>query len=169
MSIRRARTHDRTRSASSPCQPRVEEIMPAGTTGAATIRHVGLVALEAMLVAILVWLATMALAGASQSDGIVGSATAGGVTRGPIVSSPSAKGVAVVTAGPTEGGDWLHISCRANGNAVGAQWSRIGSDRRVRVALDAVSETATCVVEQGYFSANGKWRVLSASPFTIAD
>ena len=51
--------------------------MRAGSAGAATLRHVGLVALEATLVAILVWIAAMTLAGAGQSNDLVGAANAG--------------------------------------------------------------------------------------------
>ncbi len=141
--------------------------MPAGTTGAATIRHVGLVALEALLVAILVWVATMALAGASQSDGFIGSATAGGPTRGPAVTVLPAGG-AVVTAGSTEGGNWLHVTCPAGVALTGSHWIRIVPDRALKVRLGAAAPaSATCVVEQGHFSANGKWRVIAATPFTV--
>ncbi len=51
--------------------------MRTSATGAATMRHVGLVALEALLVAVIVWVAAMTLAGATQNGGIVGSAAAG--------------------------------------------------------------------------------------------
>ena len=145
--------------------------MPAGTTGAATIRHVGLVALEALLVAIIVWVTTMALAGASQADGLIGSATAGGPVRGLSVARDPSSGGTVVSVDPTATADWLHVSCRGSVSrgapTVGAQWIRIGSDHRVSVAFPSVTRPAACVAEQGYFSANGKWRVLATTTFTI--
>ena len=144
--------------------------MPAGTTGAATIRHVGLVALEALLVAMIIWVTTMALAGATQVDGLIGSATAGGAAGTLAVDARSTTGGVLVTSDPATGGAWVHVACRsgvASVTASASQWSRIGGDRRVSIGLAAVARPMTCVAEQGYFSANGKWRVLAATTFTV--
>lgn len=139
--------------------------MSAGTNGAATIRHVGLVALEALLVAVIIWMATMALAGASQADGMIGSATAGDAPGAVAVEAAASDGRVILTVG-RGAGSWAHVSCRRGTAAAESQWVRIDEAGRAVVQL-ARSGTASCVAEHGYFSANGKWRVLAATTFTI--
>ena len=141
--------------------------MPARTTGAATIRHVGLVALEAVLVAMIVWVTTMALAGASQSGGLVGSADAG--RTGPVlaVGPVQPDGSLTVTADPSDARSWIHVSCRQADLAV-ARWARTDGAGRATVRLDPSLEQARCVAEVGFFSGNGKWRVTNATAFDVA-
>lgn len=142
--------------------------MPARTSGAATIRHVGLVALEALLVALIVWVATMALAGATQSGGLIGSATAGRSPAALAISTAAGGIVTVAVPGDqAAAGAWVHIACQGSSTVPTAQWSRIGPDHRAHAALNLAGGPADCFAEQGYFSANGKWRVIAATGFTV--
>jgi hypothetical protein len=142
--------------------------MAARTTGAASIRHVGLVALEALLVALIVWVTTMALAGATQSGALIGAATAAGGPGALAVTTGADGGVAVtVPAGQAAAGAWVHIACKHGPSVVTAQWSRIDRDGQATTRLAPASRPATCVAEQGYFSANGKFRVIAATGFTV--
>jgi hypothetical protein len=142
--------------------------MPARTTGAATIRHVGLVALEALLVAMIVWIATMALAGASHNGGLIGAASAGDAPGSFAVDATRSDGRVIVSAG-RGAGSWTHVACRDGAAVVATRWVRIGPEGRAIVGLDPSLGRATCVAEHGYFSANGKWRVFGAAPFTLRD
>jgi hypothetical protein len=145
--------------------------MRTSATGAATMRHVGLVALEALLVAAIVWIATMTLAGAMQADGIVGSANAGPVATLTITDA-RLGGSAVVTATPGDEGMWVHAVCSQGASTVSSQWSRIDAAHRAIVTFEPTprwpSGSAACTAEEGYFSANGRWRVIAATPFSVA-
>ena len=144
--------------------------MRAGAAGAATVRHVGLVALESLLVAVLVWIAAMTLAGANQSTGLVGIAEAG---RDPstVTVRPAILGQnAVVTASRAPDGGWVHLSCLQGTKPVLTRWARLDKQDRATVRLGPTSAwtsgSAACTAEIGYFSANGRWRVEASSTFT---
>ncbi|HEY3162892.1 MAG TPA: hypothetical protein VGJ71_00955 [Candidatus Limnocylindrales bacterium] len=144
------------------------ETMPARTAGAATIRHVGLVALEAVLVAMIVWMATMVLAGATQSGGLVGEAAAGR-GAGALTVDTSAAGTVSVTVPDGQAGDapWVHVSCQAGSTEVASGWQQLDADRTVSVAITSPVRPADCVAEQGYFTAKGKWRVIASTTFRL--
>ena len=85
--------------------------MRTGSAGAATLRHVGLVALEATLVATLVWIAAMTLAGAGQSNDLVGAANAGR-DPGTVPVKPAVHGAtALVSTTNAPDGGWVHVQC----------------------------------------------------------
>jgi hypothetical protein len=145
--------------------------MRTGSTGAATLRHVGLVALEALLVAVLVWIAAMTLAGAGQSDGIVGSAQAGR-DPGTVSVRPTGHGqAAVVSTSRAPDGGWAHLTCSQGKATVLDRWGRLDRNGRstIRLATEAwTSGGATCVVEIGFFTTSGRWRVDAATTFAAA-
>jgi hypothetical protein len=145
--------------------------MRTGATGAATMRHVGLVALEALLVAAIVWIATMTLAGATQADGIIGSANAGPASS-LAVGDARLGGSAMVTATPGEEGMWVHATCSQASTVVASEWSRIDGSHHATLGFDRsdrwTSGSATCAAEEGYFSANGRWRVIATTSFTVS-
>jgi len=147
--------------------------MQTGSSGVATMRHVGLVALEALLIAVIVWIAAMTLAGATQSDGIAGSANAGKANPSLTVTGGRLGGTAVVRADPGEDGMWVHATCLQGSAVVLASWTRIDATHLARVALPRStawsSGSASCTAEEGYFSSNGRWRVLAATTFTVDD
>lgn len=145
--------------------------MRTEAAAAAPLRHVGLVALEALLVAVLVWLAAMTLAGASQSGGLIGTAQAG---RDPVtvtVRNAAFGGTAVVTT--TRAGDaaWVHVDCTQTGVIVHSQWARLDAKGRAKVTLGPTSRwtsgAAACTAEIGYFSSNGRWRVDTVASFSV--
>ena len=142
--------------------------MPVRSAGAATIRHVGLVALEAVLVAMLVWMATMALAGATQSGGLVGEAAAGHGVAALTVDTSRAGSIAV-TVPAAQSGDapWVHVSCHSGATEVASGWQRFGTSRGVTVAITSPVRPADCVAEQGYFTTKGKWRVIASTTFQL--
>ena len=135
------------------------------------MRHVGLVALEALLVAAIVWIATMTLAGAMQADGLVGSANAGPVATLTITDA-RLGGSAVVTATPGDEGMWVHAACTQGASSVSNQWSRIDAAQRAVLTFESTSRWtsggAACTAEEGYFSANGRWRVVVSRTFMVA-
>jgi hypothetical protein len=145
--------------------------MRTSATGTATMRHVGLVALEALLVAMIVWVATMALAGATQNGGIVGAAAAGDSSASLTVAGAELGGTAVFTAHPGDEGMWVHATCIQASSTVLSAWVRI--DALHHATLPLVRSTrwssgdATCVAEEGYFSTNGRWRVIVSTAFTL--
>ena len=145
--------------------------MRVRTTGAATMRHVGLVALEALLVAAIVWIATMTLAGATQADGLVGSANAGPASVSLAVAHARLGGSAIVTATPGEEGMWIHAACSQAATGVWSQWSRIDHTHRALLKFQPTTRWtaggAACTAEEGYFSANGRWRVVATTTFTV--
>ena len=145
--------------------------MRAGSAGAATLRHVGLVALEATLVATLVWIAAMTLAGAGQSNGLVGAAQAGR-DPGTVTVKPSVHGrPAVVSTSRAPDDGWVHLTCAQGEARVLDRWARLDRHGRatVRLASEAwTSGGATCVAEIGFFSPSGRWRVDSATGFAAA-
>ncbi len=147
--------------------------MRTGAGGVATMRHVGLVALEAFLIATIVWIAAMTLAGATQSGGIVGAVTAGKANPSMSVAGAQFGGTAIVTADPGEIGMWVHATCVQSKAVVLAAWVRIDSAHRAAVPLNSSaawrSGGADCTAEEGYFSANGRWRVLASTTFTVGD
>lgn len=145
--------------------------MRTSTTGAATIRHVGLVALEALLVAAIVWIATMTLAGATQADGLVGSANAGPASVTLAVADARLGGSAVVSATPGDEGMWIHAACGVAATSVWSQWSRIDRFHHATLRFEPTTRWAaggaSCSAEEGYFSANGRWRVVATTAFTV--
>ncbi len=144
--------------------------MRTGSAGVATFRHVGLVALEALLIAVLVWIAAMTLAGAGHSNGLVGSAEAGR-NAGTVTVKPAIRGQAalVSTTGAPDAG-WVHLGCTQGETVVLSRWARLDAQGRATVRLDGSlawkAGDADCVAEIGYFSANGRWRVDDAAAFT---
>jgi hypothetical protein len=131
------------------------------------MRHVGLVALEALLVAIIVWVTTMALAGASQSGGLIGSADAGRTGTSLTVGPVQPDGTVVLRADPSDARSWIHMSCRQGDREV-SRWARADRRGEATVRLDPALEPARCLAEVGYFSGNGKWRVTNATAFDVA-
>jgi hypothetical protein len=145
--------------------------MGTGSNGVATVRHVGLVALEALLIATIVWIAAMTLAGATGSGGLVGDANAGKTIPSLTVTGAQRGGTLIVTATPGEAGMWVHATCTSAATVVLSAWVRIDAAHRAAVSL-APSATwrtggAACVAEEGYFSSNGRWRVLATTTFTV--
>jgi hypothetical protein len=136
------------------------------------MRHVGLVALEALLVAVIVWIAAMTLAGATQSDGLAGSSNAG--KANPSLTGIGARldGTATVTANPGDEGMWAHVTCFQGTTVVLASWTRIDASHRARVNLARSaawsSGAASCTAEEGYFAANGRWRVLATATVAVS-
>jgi hypothetical protein len=146
--------------------------MPARTSGAATLRHVGLVALEALLVALIVWVTTMALAGATQSGGLVGGVDAGRAAANLTVPDGVFGGTSVAHANPGGDGTWVHATCMQGGAVAMVQWVRVDATNHATLTLGPTpswqSGGASCVAEEGYFSANGRWRVQDTDAFTVA-
>ena len=145
--------------------------MGTGSSGVATMRHVGLVALEALLIAAIVWIATMTLAGATQSGGFIGSADAGREAASVSVSGARFGGTTVALASPGGPGTWVHATCLQATAVVISAWVRIDATHHAVIPL-ARSSTwqgggAACTAEEGYFSSNGRWRVLAATSFTV--
>jgi hypothetical protein len=143
--------------------------MRTGSAGAATLRHVGLVALEALLVAILVWIAAMTLAGAGESNGLVGAAHAG-ADAATVSVKPAVHGQqAFVTTTHAADAGWVHLGCSQGDAMVLSRWARLDKNGRAAVRLDGManwtSGDASCIAEIGYFSPNGRWRVDAASSF----
>jgi len=146
--------------------------MRTGSAGTATLRHVGLVALEALLVALLAWIAAMTLAGAGQSNGLVGSVQAG---RDPVsvTVKPAAFGQTslVSVARPPEDA-WVHVTCSQDDQVVFSTWARLDGHGRTKVRLGPTatwtSGSAACAAEVGWFASNGRWRVEAVAPFTAA-
>ena len=141
--------------------------------GAATARHVVLVALEALLVAGLVWIAAMAMAGMSQSDGgITGSANAGRADARVTVAGGRLGGTSVVRVTP--GGDraWVHATCVRGDVTVLSQWARVDAKNRATLSFRSsptwTNGAATCTAETGWFATNGRWRVQAATTFSVA-
>lgn len=128
-------------------------------------------ALEALLVAVLIWVAAMTLAGETGSGLIAGSADAG---RGsaPLSVVPSAPGASVtLSANTSEAGTWIQLICRHSGSVVLARWTSIATNHRATFSLaDNSSSDASlsCTAQDGYFSANCRWRVLAETTFTVA-
>jgi hypothetical protein len=145
--------------------------MRTGAMGVATMRHVGLVALEALLVAVIVWVATMTLAGATQNGGIVGSAAAGAEAPTLTVAGARLGGSAVFTAHPGDEGMWVHATCVQSATTVLSAWIRIDSTHRATLPIATStrwsSGAAACTAEEGYFSTNGRWRVLVSTTFIV--
>jgi hypothetical protein len=142
-----------------------------GSAGAATLRHVGLVSLEALLVALLAWIAAMSLAGAGQSNGFVGSAQAG---RDPVAVTvrPASFGkVSLVSVERPPADAWVHLTCSQQEQVVFSSWAPLDRHGRVKVRLGpAVSWTgggAACAAEVGWFSPTGRWRVEAVTPFSV--
>lgn len=145
--------------------------MRTAATGAASLRHVGLVALEALLIAAIVWVATMALAGATQSDGLAGSAHAGRTTASITIAAAGRGHPVVATVTPSDAGMWVHATCSQAGSTVSSVWARVDAHGRASFDLGRSdrwsSGDASCVGEEGYFSANGRWRVLASTNFAV--
>jgi hypothetical protein len=135
------------------------------------MRHVGLVALEALLVAMMAWVAAMALAGATQNGGIVGTAAAGDSSASLTVAGADLGGTAVFTAHPGDEGMWVHATCVQSSTTVLSAWVRIDASHHATLPLARSarwsSGSAACVAEEGYFSTNGRWRVIVSTTFTV--
>jgi hypothetical protein len=137
-----------------------------------TMRHVGLVALEALLVAIIVWVAAMTLAGATQNGGLIGAAEAGQDAASLSVSGTKLGGTAVFTAHPGDEGMWVHATCVQSATTVLNQWARVDAEHRATLQLATSTGwsagAAACTAEEGYFSSNGRWRVIAVASFSVA-
>ena len=147
--------------------------MSKAGAGTATMRHVGLVALEALLVAVLVWIAAMTLAGATQSDsGIAGAANAGRVSANLTVPDGVFGGTTVAHANPGGPGTWVHATCMRGGAVAMVQWVRVDADNHATLVLGPtpswLSGGASCTAEEGYFGSNSRWRVQDTATFTVA-
>jgi hypothetical protein len=146
--------------------------MPKRATAAAPLHHVGLVALEALLVAVLVWIAAMTLAGATGAGGVVGLADAGPASVSLAAGETHGGRSLTVTADPGDPGMWVHLSCTQAGTVVLGQWAAIGADHAASFSLDRspgwAAGAATCTAEEGYFSANGRWRVVATTTVTTS-
>ena len=143
--------------------------MRAGSAGAATLRHVGLVALEATLVATLVWIAAMTLAGAGQSNDLVGAANAGRDpgTRPREAGRPWRHGPRLDDARP---GRWLGPRPVRPGLDAGDEPRGPASIRRAapRSCLAAgrwTSGAADCLAQVGWFTPGGHWRAAAETAF----
>lgn len=145
--------------------------MPTGATAAAPLRHVSLVALEALLVAVLVWVAAMTLAAATSESGIAGTVVAGRGTASLAVVEARLGGTFTVSAVPGDDGLWVHASCSRAGVVILNRWVAIGTDRRAAFALAPSPArsggAAACNAEEGYFSTNGRWRVLATTAVAV--
>ena len=143
--------------------------MRTSATGAATMRHVGLVALEALLVAVIVWVAAMTLAGATQNGGLVGAAVAGDDSASLTVAGAHLGETAVFTAHPGDEGMWVHATCVQASTTVLSAWVRVDATHQATLPLARStrwsSGGAACVAEEGYFSGNGRWRVIVSTSF----
>jgi hypothetical protein len=115
----------------------------------------------------------MTLAGATQGGGIIGSAAADQGSPSLTVAGASLGGTAVVTAHPGDEGMWVHATCAQSSTTVLSSWLRVDSTRRATLPLPRStrwsSGAAACVAEEGYFSANGRWRVLVSTTFIVGD
>jgi hypothetical protein len=142
--------------------------MRAGSAGAATLRHVGLVALEATLVATLVWIAAMTLAGAGQSNDLVGAANAGR-DPGTVLVKPAVHGAtALVSTTNAPDGAWVHVQCAQGSTLVMSTWARLDPRGRAKVVLSGgtwTSGAADCLAQVGSFTQGGRWRVDAESRF----
>lgn len=141
-------------------------------TGAATMRHVGLVALEALLVAAIAWVAAMTFAGATQSEGgVTGAANAGRGSASLAVPDVALGGSTVATAAPGEAGMWVHATCVRSASRTAGQWARIGAGHTATLSFGRnaawSSGGATCTAEEGYFATNGRWRVVATTTFSV--
>jgi len=145
--------------------------MRTGSAGAATLRHVGLVALEATLVATLVWIAAMTLAGAGQSNDLVGAANAGR-DPGTVSVKPAVRGAtALVSTTNAPDGGWVHVQCAQGQSLVMSTWARLDDQGRATVTLsDAMwtSGAADCLAQVGFFTSSGHWRATIEATFRSA-
>jgi hypothetical protein len=145
--------------------------MGRGSAGTATLRHVGFVALEALLIAGLVWIAAMTLAGAGQSNALVGAAQAGLDTATISVVSTHGKPAIVSTANAPDGA-WVHLSCSRDDVVVVSRWGRLDPKGHATVALTPPSawtaSNLTCSAEIGDFSPSGHWRQAGTTSFRPA-
>jgi hypothetical protein len=140
--------------------------------GAATMRHVVLVALEALLVATLVWIAAMTLAAFSQGDaGLTGSANAGRAVPSLEVADGRYGTMTIATARPVADGTWVHATCLQGTTVVLSQWAHVDSSGHASFQLGPTatwtSGAASCSAEQGWFSPNGRWRVQTTATFRV--
>ena len=146
--------------------------MQTGSAGTATLRHAGFAALEALLIALLVWFATMALAGAGPSGGLIGSAQAGRDPASLTVAGGRFGGTTVATMSPGAAGTWIHATCSQAGVVVQSEWVRPDAAQQARLSLGPAprwtSGAATCVAESGTFTAAGRWWIQASSTFSVA-
>jgi hypothetical protein len=142
--------------------------MGRGSAGTATLRHVGFVALEALLIAGLVWIAAMTLAGAGQSNALVGAAQAGLDPATVSVAGSHGKPAVVSTTNAPDGA-WVRLSCSRDDVVVVSRWARLDAKGRASVSLTPPSAwTAAnlrCSAEVGDFSAAGHWRSAGTTTF----
>src|SRR5262249_52735086 len=127
------------------------------------------VSLEAFLIAVLAWIAAMTLAGAGQSDSLIGSADA---AKDPAIVSirPAAlgKGAIVTTKGAPDHG-WVHVTCTRADVVVFSEWAPVDAQGKARVRIGPTSTwtsgPADCGTEIGWFAPNGRWRVDAVTTF----
>lgn len=146
--------------------------MRTGTSGAASLRHVGLVALEALMVAAVVWVAAMTLAGATQAgDGIAGAANAGRESASVSIPDTRLGTTVVATVRPGAAGSWVHVSCTRDAATVLSQWVAVDAAREATLVFARsdrwAAGSASCTGEEGYFQANGRWRVMAVTRFAV--
>ena len=147
--------------------------MGTSRAGAATMRHVALVAMEALLVAVLVWVAAMTLAGISENGGgFTGAAHAARQTANLTVSDGVFGGTTVAHANPGGDGTWVHATCMQAGQIAMTSWVRVDATNQATLVLGPTptwtSGGASCSAEEGYFAGNGRWRVQDSTTFNVA-
>ena len=147
--------------------------MGSNGAGAATLRHVALVGLEAMLVAVLVWVAAMSLAGISENGGgLAGAATAARQAAELTVPDGVFGGTTVAHATPGGDGTWVHATCVQAGRVALSEWARVDATNHATLTLGPTATWtgggASCTAEQGYFAGNGRWRVQDSTTFSVA-
>src|SRR5262245_61501679 len=110
--------------------------MRTGSAGTATLRHVGLVALEALLVALLAWIGAMTLAGVNQSGGgLVGAADAGRGHANLTVADGVFGGTTVAHANPGGAGTWVTVTCLQGNQVVLTQWAQVDANNNATLTL----------------------------------
>jgi len=146
--------------------------MRTGSAGTATLRHVGLVALEALLVALLAWIGAMTLAGAGQSNGLVGSVQAGPDPVSVTVRPAAFGQTSLVSVTSPMDDAWVHVTCSQDQQVVFSTWAPLDQQGRTKVRLGPTttwtSGGAACAAEVGWFAPNGRWRVEAVAPFSVA-
>ena len=146
--------------------------MESVRAGRMTLRHVGLVALEAVLVTMLVWLAAMTLAGMSPSGGgIAGTADAGRAAASLTIPDGSFGRTTVAEVVRADADSWIHATCTQGGSTVLTQWARLDDHGQATLQLGPTSTwsagAADCAAEAGWFATNGRWRVEATTTFSV--
>jgi hypothetical protein len=66
---------------------------------------------------------------------------------------------------------WVHATCAQSSTTVLSSWVRVDATHRATLPLlrstQWSSGAAACFAEEGYFSTNGRWRVLVSTTFIV--